>query len=63
MEYEFTTDGISLGVIGVGFVTAFVVGIIACTWMIALVKRSKLSYFSYYCFAVGIGAIGWSIFQ
>ena len=63
MNPEFTTDGISLGLIGVGFIAAFVVGIVACTWMIALVKRSKLSYFSYYCFAVGIGAIGWSILQ
>lgn len=63
MNPEFTTNGISLGIIGVGFIAAFVVGIIACTWMIALVKRSKLSYFSYYCFAVGMCAIGWSILQ
>ncbi len=40
-----------------GFIAAFVTGLIACTWMISLVKRAKLHYFSYYCFAVGILAI------
>jgi undecaprenyl-diphosphatase len=36
-----------------GFVAAFVAGLFACQWMIALVKRSKLIYFSIYCFIVG----------
>jgi len=40
-----------------GFAAAFFTGIFACKWMIALVQKSKLSYFSYYCFAVGIIAI------
>ena len=46
-----------------GFGAAFVTGLVACTWMIALVKRSKLSYFAYYCFVVAAIAIakgmGW----
>ncbi len=46
-----------------GFGAAFVTGLVACTWMIALVKKSKLSYFAYYCFAVAAIAIakgmGW----
>jgi undecaprenyl-diphosphatase len=41
----------------IGFIAAFIVGVIACTWMIQLVKKSKLKYFSYYCFAVGILSI------
>jgi len=41
----------------IGFIAAFVTGLIACTWMISLVKKAKLHYFSYYCFAVGIVAI------
>jgi undecaprenyl-diphosphatase len=45
-----------------GFIAAFIVGIIACTWMINIVKKSKLTYFSYYCFAVGILSIILSIF-
>lgn len=40
-----------------GFIAAFITGLIACTWMIKLVKNSKLSYFAYYCFVVAIIAI------
>ena len=47
---------------GAGFFAAFVTGLIACTWMISLVKKSQLKYFSYYCFAVGIIAIGYAAF-
>lgn len=36
-----------------GFVAAFVTGLVACKWMISLVKKSKLKYFAYYCFLVG----------
>ena len=51
-------DGEPLGAEGqeaalaVGFVAAFVTGLFACTWMIRLVKGSKLSYFSIYCLVV-----------
>jgi len=55
-----SSESISAGVISVGFIAAFITGILACTWMISLVKKSKLSYFSYYCFVVGIGALIWS---
>ncbi len=43
-----------------GFVAAFVSGLLACTWMIQLVKRSKLTYFAIYCLIVGAGAIVYS---
>ena len=42
---------------GVGFAAAFIAGLIACQWMIALVKKSKLIYFSIYCAVVGVIAI------
>jgi len=38
----------------VGFIFAFITGLVACKWMIKLVKNSQLKYFAYYCFAVGI---------
>ncbi len=38
----------------VGFIFAFITGLIACKWMIKLVKNSQLKYFSFYCFAVGV---------
>tara|TARA_R110002051_G_scaffold47359_1_gene93814 strand:- start:1941 stop:2462 length:522 start_codon:yes stop_codon:yes gene_type:complete len=49
------TEGI--GYLSAGFLAAFIAGIIACTWMIKLVKNSKLSYFSIYCLIVGVIAI------
>jgi undecaprenyl-diphosphatase len=44
-----------------GFVAAFITGLIACKWMISLVKKSQLKYFSYYCFTIGILAIIFTI--
>lgn len=43
--------------LSIGFIAAFITGLLACTWMIKLVQKSKLSYFAYYCFVVGIIAI------
>ena len=40
-----------------GFVTAFVVGCLACRFMINIVKRGKLVWFALYCAIVGIVAI------
>lgn len=48
--------------ISAGFIAAFLAGILACKWMIALVKKSKLSYFSLYCAIVGFIAIGYALF-
>jgi undecaprenyl-diphosphatase len=36
-----------------GFLAAFISGLLACTWMIRLVKNSKLKYFAFYCAIVG----------
>lgn len=44
-----------------GFAFAFVTGLIACSWMIKLVKNSKLYYFSIYCFVVGTAAITYTL--
>ena len=41
----------------IGFIGAFITGIMACKWMIAIVKKAQLTYFSYYCFIVGLSAI------
>ena len=40
-----------------GFIAAFLTGLVACLWMIQLVKKSQLSWFAYYCFTVGIIAL------
>ena len=35
-----------------GFAGALIFGIIACRWMISIVKKGSLVYFAYYCFAI-----------
>ena len=37
----------------IGFIFAFFTGLVACKWMIQLVKNSQLKYFAYYCFLIG----------
>lgn len=41
----------------IGFVAAFVVGLVACRWMIKIVNKGKLIWFAVYCAIVGIVAI------
>ncbi|MDX9696159.1 MAG: undecaprenyl-diphosphate phosphatase [Bacteroidales bacterium] len=41
----------------VGFIAAFVTGLLACNWMISIVKRGKLIYFAIYCLIIGSLAI------
>ena len=38
----------------VGFLASFIVGCIACKWMLNIVKRGKLVYFAIYCLIVGV---------
>ncbi len=60
-ELSFQSDNITA--LSFGFIAAFISGLLACTWMISLVKKSKLSYFSIYCTIVGLIAIGVSFFS
>jgi undecaprenyl-diphosphatase len=53
----------SMLALGIGFAAAFLTGLLACTWMIQLVKRSKLTYFAIYCFVVALVAIGIAAFS
>lgn len=45
-----------------GFLAAFIAGLFACTWMIRLVRNSKLTSFAIYCMVIGAIAIGYSIY-
>ena len=58
---DLTYDAQNFTSLSVGFIAAFIAGLFACTWMISLVKKSKLSYFAYYCAIVGIIAIIYSV--
>ncbi len=39
--------------LAIGFAAAFVSGIVACRWMISLVRKMKLIYFAIYCALMG----------
>lgn len=41
----------------IGFMAAFVTGVLACKWMIKIVSQGKLIYFSVYCFVIGMLAV------
>jgi undecaprenyl-diphosphatase len=43
----------------VGFIAAFVVGCLACKWMLNIVKRGKLVWFAVYCVAAGLLCLLW----
>lgn len=57
LSEELVESSADFSILAVGFVAAFLAGLVACTWMIALVKKSKLSWFAVYCFVVGLAAI------
>ena len=59
---QLTYDAANFTSLSIGFIAAFVAGLFACTWMIRLVKKSKLSYFAIYCAIVGVIAICFSLF-
>ncbi len=52
-----SNDAVGILPLLVGFVAAFVSGLLACKWMIGIVKRGKLIYFAIYCLIVGLIAI------
>ena len=54
---DISTEGTSLSVIIIGFLTAFISGYLACKWMISLVRKGNLIWFAVYCVLVGIFSI------
>ncbi|PHQ29788.1 undecaprenyl-diphosphate phosphatase [Leeuwenhoekiella nanhaiensis] len=60
---DITTESGNFTALSVGFVAAFVSGLVACTWMIKLVKKSKLSWFAIYCLIVGVIAVAFGYFN
>jgi undecaprenyl-diphosphatase len=58
---DLTYDVQNFTSLSVGFIAAFIAGLFACTWMISLVKKSKLTYFAAYCVIVGLIAIIFSL--
>ena len=61
IEGQIDYNSSNFAYLGAGFIAAFISGLFACTWMITIVKKSKLTYFAIYCVIVGISAIIWSL--
>ena len=60
---EVSIENDQIGLYTVGFIAAFTSGLVACQWMITLVKKSKLSYFAAYCAVVGVIAISYTLLK
>ncbi|MCD4683933.1 MAG: undecaprenyl-diphosphate phosphatase [Bacteroidales bacterium] len=54
--------GVGVGALIIGFLAAFISGLLACKWMIGIVKKGKLIYFAIYCLIVGLAAISYNLF-
>ena len=52
LDGNILSETINIGPLILGFIAAFFTGLLACKWMIGIVKSSKLKYFSYYCFII-----------
>ena len=62
LDIKKTSVDINYLSLGLGFLTAFISGIFACKWMVALVRERKLKNFSYYCIFIGIISIFYGFF-
>ena len=61
LDGALTLSDDQFSVLAAGFIAAFITGLFACQWMIKLVRKAQLKYFSYYCFVVGALAIGYTL--
>lgn len=62
MDGALTTQSGNVMALIIGFLAAFIAGLFACTWMINIVRKSKLSWFAIYCLIVGLSAIGFALY-
>lgn len=51
---EAATESIGALPLLIGFISAFVVGCLACKWMLNIVKKGKLVWFAVYCLIAGL---------
>ena len=56
---EIADGAIGFAPLFVGFITSFVVGCLACRWMLDIVAKGKLVWFALYCVCVGVLCICW----
>lgn len=54
---EFSESSVGAAQLAAGFAAAFVSGLFACRFMIAIVRKTRLKWFALYCLAVGIACL------
>ena len=47
---------------GMGFLAAFLSGLLAVYLVLSAIKKGKFEFFAYYCFVVGVAAIVFFLF-
>ena len=57
MEFPNSEQEVNTLALFLGFIAAFISGYLSCRWMLKIVKKGKLIYFSIYCFFLGLTAI------
>ena len=62
-NFSLAQSGISASALLIGFLAAYISGLIACQWMLDIVRKGKLIYFAYYCIAVALIIGGFLIFN
>jgi len=62
LEGDFVTGNHDFTLLAAGFISAFITGVVACTWMISLVRKSQLKYFAWYCLIIGTGGVLYAIY-
>jgi len=43
----------------IGTIVAYVVGVVALKWLLGVIRRGRLDWFAYYCYAVGLAGVIW----
>lgn len=51
----------SIGLMVVGCVVSFLVGLGALAWLLRWLQEGKLHYFAYWCIPVGLGVLAWQL--
>ena len=59
---ELITQDVNIPALFIAFLSSFIVGVVACRWMINLVRRHNLTAFAIYCMIMGILTIGLSVY-
>jgi undecaprenyl-diphosphatase len=62
IEFPKSAQEVNTLALFLGFIAAFISGYLSCRWMVKIVKKGRLIYFSLYCLFLGLIAIFFNYF-